>query len=163
MPPKEKNVSATRSMGTRLGMLRSAVADLEELLNELKDKQSILEEEASEIQMLKQTVIKRFESVADKWVQLDDEDNFVDENERGKCQSDYDEAKKIHKSAMNASRQVTSRPREATSNATQPTITATPSGPSKIVDTLKPRCPLNEEMTLEEAQLWFKNHWCQET
>ena len=81
MPPKpEKNVSATRSMGTRLGMLRSAVADLEELLNELKDKQSILEEEASEILVLKQTVIKRFESVADKWVELDDEDNFVDEN-----------------------------------------------------------------------------------
>ena len=59
---------------------------------------------------------------------------------------------------MNASRQVISRPREATSNVTQPTITATPSGPSKIVDTLKPRCPLNEEMTLEEAQLWFKNY-----
>ena len=144
MPPKEKNVSATRSMGTRLGMLRSAVADLEELLNLLKDKQSILEDEASEILMLKQTVIKRFESVADKWVDLEDEDNFTDAAEGEKCKSDYNEAEKIHKSALNASRQVLSQPREATSNANQSTTTtATPSGPSKIVDTLKPRCPLN--------------------
>ena len=159
MPPKpEKNVSATRSMGTRLGMLKAAVANLEEVLDELRPKPAILEVEASHVQKLEQAVIKRFESVADKWVELDDEDNFADGAEREKCQSDYNEAERIHKSAMNASREILSQPRAPTSNVTQSTTTATPSGPSKIVDTLKPRCPLNEEMTLEEAQLWFKNY-----
>ena len=160
MPPKpEKNISATRSMGTRLGKLKSAVTDLEEVLNELKVKPSILEVEASHIQKLEQVVTKRFDSIDDKWEELEDEGDFADEHERGKCQSDFNEAKTIHKSALNASRQVLSQPREATPNANQSTTTtATPSGPSKIVDTLKPRCTLNEEMTLEEAQLWFKNY-----
>ena len=85
MPPKpEKNVSATRSMGMRLGMLKAAVANLEEVLNELKLKPAILEVEASHVQKLEQAVIKRFESVADKWVELDDEDNFADGAEREK-------------------------------------------------------------------------------
>ena len=159
MPPKpEKNVSATRSMGTRLGKLKSAVTDLEEVLNKLKVKPSILEVEASHIQKLEQVVTKRFDSIDDKWEELEDEGDFADEHERGKCQSDYNEAKTIHKSAMNASREILSQPRAPTSNVTQPTTTATPSGSSKIVDTLKPRCPLNEEMTLEEAQHWFKNY-----
>ena len=121
MAPK-KTVSATRSMGIRLGNLKSAAADLDELLEQLKDKQSTLEEEASEIQLLKQTVTKRFESIVDKWEELEDEGDFADEPERVKCQSDYEEAKTIHKSAMNVSRQVVSRPREATSNATQSTL-----------------------------------------
>ena len=158
MPPKpEKNVSATRSMGTRLGKLKSAVTDLEEVLNELKVKPSILEVEASHVQKLEQVVTKRFKSIDDKWEELEDEGDFADEHERGKCQSDFNEAKTIHKGALIASRQVLSQPREATPNANQSTTTA-PSGPSKIVDTLKPRYPLNEEMTLEEAQFWFKNY-----
>ena len=41
-------------MGTRLGKLRAAVADLEEVLNELKDKETITDAEASHIQKLKQ-------------------------------------------------------------------------------------------------------------
>ena len=49
--------------------------------------------------------------------------------------------------------------KSATPNVVQSTTTtATSSGPPKIVDTLKPKSPLNEEMTLEEAQLWFKNY-----
>ena len=76
---------ATRSMGTRLGRLRTAVVDLEEILTELKDKPSILEDEASHIRMLKEAVIKRFESVDDKWAELEDEYNFVDAAEREKC------------------------------------------------------------------------------
>ena len=89
---------------------------------------------------------------------LEDEDNFVDTAEGEKCKSDYNEAEKIHESILNGSRHVLSRPRATAPNAVQPTTTATSSGPPKIVDTLKPRSPLNEEMTLEEAQLWFKNY-----
>ena len=33
-----------------------------------------------------------------------------------------------------------------------------PSGPPKIVDTLKPKEPLSEEMNLEEANQWFKSY-----
>ena len=111
MPPKpEKNVSATRSMGTRLGKLKSAVTDLEEVLNELKVKLSILEVEASRVQKLEQAVAKRFESIDDKWEELEDEGDFADEPEREKCQSDYDEAKNIHKATMKASTQVLSQP-----------------------------------------------------
>ena len=58
MAPSEKTVSATRSMGTRLGKLRLAVADLEEVLNELKVKPSILEVEVSHVQRLEQEVAK---------------------------------------------------------------------------------------------------------
>ena len=145
-------------MGTRLGKLRSTVADLEKLLNELKDKPSILEAEVSDIQRLKQAVTKRFESIDDKWEELEDEDNFADEAEREKCQSDYDDAKKTHKSILNSSRHVLSKPRATTPNVAQSTTTATFSGPPRIVDTLKPKNPLNKEMTLEEAQLWFKNY-----
>ena len=94
-------MSATRSMGTRLGMLRAAVANLERVLDELKDKPSILEVEAFHIQRLEQAVIKRFESIADKWVDLEDEDNFVDAAEGEKCKSDYNEAEKIHESILN--------------------------------------------------------------
>ena len=139
MPPKpEKNVSATRSMGTRLGKLRSAVADLEEVLNELKLKPSILEVEASHVQRLEQAVARCFESIGDKWEELEDKDNFADEAEREKCQTDYDEAKKIHNSILDASRQFLSQPRATIPNVTQSTTTATSSGPPKIVDTLKP-------------------------
>ena len=106
----EKTVSATRSMGTRLGKLKSAVADLENILNELKLKPSILEVEASYVQRLEQAVVKRFGSIDDKWEELEDEDNFADEAEREKCQSDYDEAKNIHKAIMKASTQVLSQP-----------------------------------------------------
>ena len=87
MPPKpEKNVSATRSMATRLGKLKSAAADLEEVLTELKLKPSILEVEASHVQKLEQVVTKRFESIDDKWEELEDEGDFADKHEREKCQ-----------------------------------------------------------------------------
>ena len=97
-------------MGTRLGKLKSAVADLENILNEFKLKPSILEVEASYVQRLEQAVVKRFGSIDDKWEELEDEDNFADEAEREKCQSDYDEAKNIHKAIMKASTQVLSQP-----------------------------------------------------
>lgn len=54
----EKTVSATRSMGTRLGKLKSSVADLEGVLDELKTKQTINEAEAVHVQELKQIVTK---------------------------------------------------------------------------------------------------------
>ena len=50
-------------MGTRLGRLRAAVVNLEEVLTELNLKPSILEVEASHIQRLEQAVIKRYESI----------------------------------------------------------------------------------------------------
>ena len=114
-------VSATRSMGTRLGKLKSAVADLENILNEFKLKPSILEVEASYVQRLEQAVVKRFGSIDDKWEELEDEDNFADEAEREKCQKDYDDAKKIHNSILDASRQVLSQPRTTTPNVAQST------------------------------------------
>ena len=110
MAPK-KTVSATRSMGTRLGNLKSALADLEEVLNELKPKPSILEVEASHIQRLEQAVAKRFESIDDKWEEIEDEDNLADAAEREKCQLDYNDTKKIHKRVLNGSRHVLSQPK----------------------------------------------------
>ena len=106
-------------MGTRLGKLRTAVADLEKVLEELKAKEAINEPEAAHVQELKQIVTKRWESLDDKWEELeDDEDNFKDANERDKCQTDYNEVKKIHGSILNSARHVLGLPRSTTPAAT---------------------------------------------
>ena len=68
----------------------------------------------------------------------------------------FDDAKKMHNSILDASRQVLSQPRTTTPNVALSTTTS--GEPPKIINTLKPKSPLNEEMTLEEAQLWFKNY-----
>ena len=142
-------------MGTRLGKLRAAVADLEEVLNELKTKETITDAEASHIQRLEQSVTKRYESLDDKWDKLEDQDTFKDSAERQKCESDYNEARKINKSIMNSSRHVLNLPRPGT-NGTQLTNSVASGGPIKIEDTLKPKELLSEDMNLEEANLWFK-------
>ena len=139
-------------MGVRLGKLRSAVADLEKVLVELKAKQAINEPEAAHVQQLNQIVTKRWESLDDKWEELEDEDdNFKDDDERNKCQSDYEDGKKTHQSILNSTREVLSLPRATT---TQP-VNPSPSGAVKIEDTLKPRELLSADMSLEEANLWF--------
>ena len=47
--------------------------------------------------------MKRWESLDDKWEELeDDEDNFKDMDERDKCQTDYNDAKKIQRSILNS-------------------------------------------------------------
>ena len=121
-------VSATRSMGIRLGKLKSAVEDLEAVLVELKTKEAINEAEANHVQELKQIVTKRWESLDDKWEELeDDDDNFKDANERDKCMSDYNEGKKFHGSILNSTRHVLSMPRATTSNVVQSISTATSS------------------------------------
>ena len=142
-------------MGTRLGKLRAAVADLEEVLNELKDKETITDAEASHIQKLEQLVTKRYESLDDKWDKLEDQDTFKDPAERQKCESDYNEARKINKSILNGARHVLNKPRPGI-NTLQSTTGAASSGPIKIEDTLKPKELLSEDMNLEEANLWFK-------
>ena len=45
---------------------------LEEVLNELKVKETITDAEASHIQKLEQSVTKRYESLDDKWDELED-------------------------------------------------------------------------------------------
>ena len=50
------------------------------------------------------TVAKCFESIVDKWEELEDEGDYGDEPEQEKRQSDYEDAKKIHKVILNASR-----------------------------------------------------------
>lgn len=84
----------------------------------------------------------------------DDEDNFKDANERDKCQTDYNEVKKIHGSILNSARHVLGLPRSTTPAATG--ITPQPvSGAVKIEETLKSRELLSADMNLEEANLWF--------
>ena len=123
-------VSATRSMGIRLGKLKSAVEDLEAVLVELKTKEAINEAEAAHVQKLEQIVTKRWESLDDKWEELEDDyDNFKDANERDKCTSDYNDGKKTHGSILNSTRHVLSLPRATTSNVVQSISTATSSGP----------------------------------
>ena len=85
---------------------------------------------------LKDDVKTQFIKTEDRWDALVEEDEFKDDNEREKW-----EGEKI-------------RPTSST-GAPQP---ASPSGPPKIVDTLKPKEPLSEEMNLEEADQWFKSY-----
>ena len=85
-----------------------------------------------------------------------EEDEFKDDNEREKCEGDYNEAVKIHKAAMDAAEKALEKIRPTSS--TEVPQPPSPSGPPKIVDTLKPKEALSEEMNLEEANQWFKSY-----
>ena len=65
-------------MGTRLSKLKSAMTDLEDFLKELKDKgTAINEHETAHFQKLEQMVTKLWESLNNKWEELEDVDkNF---------------------------------------------------------------------------------------
>ena len=74
-------------MGARLGKLKSAVTDLEDVLTELKYRNMQIDEhEVTYVQELKRTVAKWWKSLNEKWeLHENDKKNFKDENEWLKC------------------------------------------------------------------------------
>ena len=69
-------------MGTRLGKLGSAVANLEKVLNELNDKGTINDPQTAHVQKLEQIATKRWDSVDDRLEELEDDDeNFKDKTQ----------------------------------------------------------------------------------
>ena len=156
MTNEDGKKSATRSMGTFLGMLKKKITILEEYIEELKARRDITDDNIARLKELKDDVKTRFIKTEDKWDALVDEDEFKDDNEREKCEGDYNEAVKIHKAAMDAAEKALEKIRPTSS--TEVPQPASPSGPPKIVDTLKPKEPLSEEMNLEEANQWFKSY-----
>ena len=148
-------MSATRSMGTLLGMLKKKITNLEEYIEEFRACQDITDDNITTLKKLRDDVESRFIKTEDRWDALVEQDEFKDDGEREKCEGDYNEAEKLHKAAMAAARKALEKTRPSGTGDPQP---ASPSGPPKIVDTLKPKEPLSEEMNLEEANQWFKSY-----
>ena len=148
MTNEDGKKSATRSMGTFLGMLKKKITILEEYIEELKARRDITDDNIARLKELKDDVKTRFIKTEDKWDALVDEDEFKDDNEREKCEGDYNEAVKIHKAAMDAAEKALEKIRPTSS--TEVPQPASPSGPPKIVDTLKP----NEN----ERCRWYHEH-----
>ena len=155
MTGEDGKKSATRSMGTFLGMLKKKITNLEGYIEELKVCQDVTDDKITRLKELRDDVKTRFIKTEDRWDTLVEQDEFKDDGEREKCEGDYNEAEKLHKAAMAAAEKALEKVRPSSTGAPQPT---SPSGPPKIVDTLKPKEPLSEEMNLEEANQWFKSY-----
>ena len=95
-------MSATRSMGTLLGMLKKKITNLEEYIEELKVCQDVTDDKITRLKKLRDDVETRFIKTEDRWDALVEQDEFKDDGEREKCEGDYNEGEKLHKAAMAA-------------------------------------------------------------
>ena len=96
-------------MGARLGKLKSAMANFEKVLNELKDKGAgaINEPETAYVQKVEQIVTKGWESLDNKWEELeDDNENFKKEDQCQKCENNYKEGEEAYNAILDSTRQV---------------------------------------------------------
>ena len=86
-------MSATRSMGTLLGMLKKKITNLEEYIEELKACQDITDDIITTLKKLRDDVESRFIKTEDRWDALVEQDEFKDTDYlwslvRMRCSSD---------------------------------------------------------------------------
>ena len=108
-----KKVSATRSMGTLLGIMNSKADDLNTFLKSLQDRE-IDGEDVAQINELRDVLKARYATVESKWISLSEEvdDPFKDQEEHDKCRGDYEKASVTLKKHLKAAKKAFDRARD---------------------------------------------------
>ena len=156
------NKSISRSMTTHLGLLKSKVDELRTFMDDRETVQAIHDLEIEEIQSMSNWIKAKASRITAQWEEFLETD--YDEDERARAESTYNKCEDLVSKIKNRACKFI-REKSGTAQAVTPTPVSQASsymGPPRTNDMLKPKKPLDENMTLEAALHWFKtykNHW----
>ena len=159
MPSGNENKSICKSLSTHLGLLKSKISELRNYLDSWEAVQNVDDHVIEYIQSKSNWIEAKASKITTQWEEFLETD--YDDDELARAEPTYNECEDLSSKIRVRADKFIHEKKSRTAQAVASTLVSQASsyiGPPRTNDMLKPKKPLDENMTLEAALHWFKTY-----